>query len=291
MTVSMHREVIGMDQLRIQTPVGSLAVRVLGGGTPAVLWHSLFVDSRSWSRIEADLATDRQLILIDGPSHGDSTDPGRRYTVDECAEAATTVLGHLAVTEPVDWVGNAWGGHVGAVFAMTWPDRCRSLVTIGTPVQPLNTKERARTLLLLAAYRLLGPVAFIQSGVTDVLLSPTTRAGDRAAVEYVTGCVADAGRARLSNAVVSISLHRRDLTPLLERLDAPTLFITGADHAGWTPGQARAASSLLPHGTSAVVPDAAYLPPLEAPGGTAALIRRFWTTLDADSPRRESESA
>ena len=28
--------------------------------------------------------------------------------------------------EPVDWVGNAWGGHVGIVFAATWPDRCRT---------------------------------------------------------------------------------------------------------------------------------------------------------------------
>ena len=255
-----------------------------------MLWHSLFVDSGSWNRVEADLTADHQLVLVDGPGHGASSDPGRSYTMQECAEAAHTVLDALGITEPVDWVGNAWGGHVGVVFASQWPGRCRSLVTIGTPIQPLNTKERTRTLMLLAAYRLLGPASFIQSGVTNVLLSATTRTDDEAAVDYVKKCITNADRSRLRNAVASVSLRREDLTPLLGRLATPTLFITGADHTGWTPQQARATSQLLPHGSSAVVPDAAYLPPLEAPQETAALIRSFWVTRPATTPRRESES-
>jgi pimeloyl-ACP methyl ester carboxylesterase len=31
-------------------------------------------------------------------------------------------------------VGNAWGGHVGIVFAAAHPDRCRSLIAVGAPV-------------------------------------------------------------------------------------------------------------------------------------------------------------
>lgn len=278
-----------MAQQTIQTPVGSLMVRVLGDGMPVVLWHSLFVDSGSWSRVEADLAKGRQLVLVSGPGHGGSTDPGRPYTMEECAESARIVLDTVGITDPVDWVGNAWGGHVGAVFATRWPSRCRSLVTIGTPTQPLSSKERARTIMLLGAYRLLGPAEFIQAGVANVLLSATTRSRDQAAVDYVKKCIADADRSRLRNAVVSISLHRQDLTPLLGHLTTPTLFITGADHTGWTPQQARAASQLLTEGCTVVVPDAAYLPPLEAPQQTAALIRQFWTTHTAPPPRRESE--
>ena len=41
---------------RITTQVGVLDVRVLGEGPPAVLWHSLFVDERSWERVEDELA-------------------------------------------------------------------------------------------------------------------------------------------------------------------------------------------------------------------------------------------
>ncbi len=63
------------DPHRIATRVGSLAVRVRGDGRPAVLWHSLFVDERSWQRVEDELARDRRLVIITGPGHGDEHRP------------------------------------------------------------------------------------------------------------------------------------------------------------------------------------------------------------------------
>ena len=51
----------------IETNVGSLAVRERGEGRPAVLWHSLFIDERSWERVEEDLSAERRLVLITGP--------------------------------------------------------------------------------------------------------------------------------------------------------------------------------------------------------------------------------
>jgi hypothetical protein len=47
-------------------------------------------------------------MLITGPGHEASANPGRRYTMEECAAAAATVLDVLGINEPVDWVGNAW---------------------------------------------------------------------------------------------------------------------------------------------------------------------------------------
>ena len=149
-------------------------------------------------------------------------------------------------------------------------------MTLGTPVQAYRARERVKTLLLLLLYRLLGPVCFIQNGVVDTMLSPRTRAEDPAAVRMVRDCLVHADRARLGNAVVSISLRRPDLSRFLRRVSAPTLFITGTDHQGWTPVQAEAFSELLPDGSVAVVPDTAYLTQLEAPTETARLIRQFW---------------
>ncbi len=200
---------------KISTGVGSLAVRVRGQGPTAVLWHSLFVDERSWGRVEDELATERRVVSVTGPGHGASDDPGRRYTLAECAAAAGTILDELGVDEPVDWIGNAWGGHIGIVFATDAAPRCRTLVTLGTPVRALNRTERARTVFLLAAHRMLGPVGFIRSGVTNVLLSAATRKRDPEAVALVGDCLVRAGRAALRNAVVSISLHRPDLTDRL----------------------------------------------------------------------------
>lgn len=264
----------------VSTPVGELTVRVTGNGPAALLWHSLFVDDRSWDGVTPELVGSRRLLLITGPGHGRSTDPGRRYTLAECAAAARTILAACGVSEPVDWVGNAWGGHVGIEFAATSPSRCRSLVTVGTPVAALTRGEKATTLALLGIHRLLGPTRLIMDGVTEALLSPHTRASDPAAVSYVHDCLRNADPRRLRNAVVSISLRRPDLTARLPRLTQPTLVVTGKDHVGFTPEQAEEAAVRLREGRAVVVPDAAYLVPLEAPKESASLILDFWESVD-----------
>jgi pimeloyl-ACP methyl ester carboxylesterase len=260
----------------VDTRLGALAVRVRGEGPVAVLWHSLFVDDRTWNRVEDDLARVRRLVIITGPGHGASRDPVRRYTLDECAEAAAEVLASLDVVEPVDWLGNAWGGHVGVVFAARWPERCRTLVTLGTPIQSYTFSERLSIWILLPIVRLFGPVGFISSGVRDVLLSPTTLAQDPEGGELVIDCLRTMNRAALVNAVVSISLRRPDLTSQLAQTRCPTLFVTGGDHKGWTMEQAQAASRLLADSAVEVIPNAAYLLPLEAPDRTVQLVRDFW---------------
>jgi pimeloyl-ACP methyl ester carboxylesterase len=277
--------VTGMDERHeIQTRVGSLAVRVRGEGAPAVLWHSLFVDERSWGRVEEDLARHRRLVIITGPGHGASSDPGHRYSMDDCATAAWEVLAALNIDGPVDWVGNAWGGHVGIVFAATRPDRCRTLVTLGTPVHAYTRSEQLLFRALLAVYRVAGMIGYLSSGIVEALLSPRTRASDPEAVALVLDCLRTMERRALANAMHSISLGRPDLTPRLGAIRCPTVFVTGADHAGWTPEQAAAKCRLLADGSVAVVPDTAYLTPLEAPAETVRLVRDLWGASQPPHP-------
>jgi pimeloyl-ACP methyl ester carboxylesterase len=262
----------------VETSVGRLAVRITGEGPPAVLWHSLFVDDRSWDRLVPRIATGRRLVLITGPGHGASADPGRRYSNEECASAAAVVLDKLGIGHPVDWIGNAWGGHVGAIAAAARPSLVHRLVMLGAPIAALTAWERLRTYLLLALYGVTGPSSMVVDGATDVLLSEHTRSIDADAVNLVQDCLRRADRRRLRNAVVSVSLHRTDLTSTMRRITQPTLIVTGADHHGFTPEQARAAVALPRHARLAIVPDAAYLVPLEAPDATADLINDFWAT-------------
>lgn len=272
------------ERIMVPTGVGRLAVDCQGSGSPVVLWNSLFVDSRSWGRLVPLLPPGRRLVVITGPGHGASGDPGRRYDLAACAVAATEVLRELGIRRPVDWVGNAWGGHVGIRVATSHPEALRSLVTISSPTHPLPPAARAQMRLLLLAHRVVGPARFIVDAVVDAMLAPATRAGDAAAVELLRSCMVDADPRLLRNAVTSISLHREDLAPLLPRLDVPTLMITGADDQGWTPAQMRTATEQVPGARGAVVPEAAYLPPLEQPAAVARLLAEFWTEVDARSP-------
>jgi pimeloyl-ACP methyl ester carboxylesterase len=272
-----------MGERLVDTRVGTLRVTEVGDAGPtALLWHSLFVDERSWDRMLPALADRRRLLVVTGPGHGASTDPGRRYTLGECAEAAAQVVDAFAVREPVDWVGNAWGGHVGVVFAADQPERCRSLVTLGTPIAALTRAERTTTRLLLALYRAVGPTRTILDGTTAGLLSGRTIDHDPDAVAYVHDGLRRADRRMLRNAVISISLHRPDLAGLLDRITQPTLFVTGTDHDGFTPEQAHAAVVRLARGQLAIVPDTAYLTPLEAPAASAELVLALWARAESE---------
>ncbi len=264
--------------------MGDLAVRVMGEGPPAVLWHSLFVDDRSWQRVEDDLARDRRLVIITGPGHGTGADPGRRYSLDDCAAAAGEVLAALEIREPVDWVGNAWGGHVGVVFAATLPDRCRTLATFGTPIEAYSRSERLQFRLLLAVYRVVGMRRFLSSGIVDALLSPATRASDPGAVALVLDGLRTMERRGLANAMVSISIRRRDLTSRLAEVRCPTIFVTGSDLPDWVPDLAAAKSRLLANGSVAVISDTAYLTPLEAPEETVRIVRDLWGSSQLPQP-------
>ncbi len=100
------------------------------------------------------LAPHRAVVTVHGPSHGRSEPLRRDFTFDECTSAAGEVLDGLAIAEPVDWVGNAWGGHVGILLAATQPRRIRTLTTIGTPVPALSARFRwTKAWPLVALYR------------------------------------------------------------------------------------------------------------------------------------------
>ena len=139
-----------------------------------------------------------------------STDPGRRYTLRDCAEAAVQVLDALGVSEPVDWVGNAWGGHVGLLVAADWPERCRSVAAFGTPIAALTPAEKRRTLLLIGLYRLLGPSPTIVTERPRCCCLHAPSSVIRMPWHSSTS-LRRADRRMLLNAIVSISIRRPDL--------------------------------------------------------------------------------
>ena len=87
------------ERQRIPTRVGSLAVHVRGEGPPAVLWHSLFVDERSWERVEAGLDRERRLVIITGP--------GRPIRIRLMARRMTSATWPPAVIVSTDLVTDA----------------------------------------------------------------------------------------------------------------------------------------------------------------------------------------
>ena len=272
----------------LATRLGPLAVTTAGSGPPAVLWHSLFVDSTTWARLTPHLDGQRQLILIDGPNHGSNPPVRRPFTLQDCVGAAVDVLDQLGVNGPVDWLGNAWGGHVGVLFAAEHPERCRTLTAIGAPIHAYSDTDRRRTRLLSLLYRAGGP-RLVSNLLVDALLGPHARAQDPAGAAIVADAFARAERRGMYDAIRWLSLHRPDLTDTLDRLDTPMLLTTGPDDPMWTTTAARAAAAHVRTGALVILPGAGHVGPLlQASAELAELLTAFWRDPEATITAQDS---
>lgn len=259
---------------KIRTGAGTLHVTTAGSGPAALLWHSMMVDSQQWVRVRDALAAHRTLVIVDGPGHGRSGPPPRGTSLDGCADAAVRVLDELGL-DAVDWVGNAWGGHVGRGFASRYGARCRTLVAASAPPTPLPPAQRRRIRALVAAYALAGAAGPLRTAVTDALLGPSARA-DTSTVDLVTGAFAAPGRRGMLRVMTSMMLGRTDLTPRLARITTPTLLVAGAEDPMWSPRRAAVAAAQLPDATAIDIDDAGHLPPLETPEAFTAAVLDLW---------------
>jgi pimeloyl-ACP methyl ester carboxylesterase len=269
------------DSSLVSTSLGRLHVGQAGSGPPALLWHSLWVDSRSWGPLVDSLGAHRRVVTIDGPGYGRSDPIHRDFTLDDCAHAAAEVIDHLGITAPVDWVGNAWGGHVGITLAADQPHRVRSLVTIAAPLMPVGARQRwTQTYPLALLYRLTGPNRVITKPLFDALLgSDAIKAHPDRAVDLIRA-FKEADRESIRRTVRF--MHRwRGLTDTLLAVTAPTLFLTGdLDDQQWSPDDAQAAAATMPNARAVTLTGAGHLGPLLLDADLIAhTVTEFWRSL------------
>jgi pimeloyl-ACP methyl ester carboxylesterase len=106
----------------------------------------MFTDSRSWERVVDDLRRKRSLGLIDGWCCGArALDSVVDKFSDRCVQGAVAAISQVQnelVAGPVDWLGSAWGGHVGLQLAVTRPELVRSLIAVSTPIRAASPSMR-----------------------------------------------------------------------------------------------------------------------------------------------------
>jgi pimeloyl-ACP methyl ester carboxylesterase len=266
----------------IDTEFGPLAARVIPGPAPvAVLWHSMFTDSRSWERVTGDLSQKRTLVLIDGWSFGDSANLDRVIDTfdDRCVQAAVAAIGQVQselAAGPVDWLGSAWGGHVGLQLAATRPELVRSLITVSTPIPAASPSLRRQVRMLLPVYLAIGMRGPVRQGLLDGMLTDLTRRTDPEAVDALVAPMSRTNRRAIARTVHSAILYRTDLAWAAARVSCPALMIATDDRGEWSPAECASAAAAMKDARSAVLPGSRALPSLECPAELAALVADFW---------------
>ena len=266
---------------RIETRLGTLHARVYGTGRLTILWSSMFVDSHTWDRILPVLVDGstirRRFVLIDPPGLGMSNPLVRRSTIPEAADAARDALVWLGATEPVDWLGNAFGGHVGLDLA-TDPATLRSLVAISSPTEPIAPDLRRKIGLLHPLLRLAGPVGPVRDAIVEAMLTSES-ASTPSTLQVVQDSLRRPTKASMSLALRSFIIDRTDVTDRLADIRVPSLFVASDDRGDWSPADAQRAASLAPGAQVTTIEGARTLVPLEQPEHLAGAIIRFWDHL------------
>jgi pimeloyl-ACP methyl ester carboxylesterase len=280
------------EPIDVRTTLGQLHAVRSGAGPVTVLWHSLFLDSRSWALVMDALAPHRTVVAIDGPSHGKSEPVTRDFTMDECAQAAGQVLDRLGIDQPVDWVGSAWGGHIGILLAATQPERIRTLTTIGTPVPALSPRFRVtKAWPLVALYRLSGPTRFLGGALSDALLGPEVFAAHPDQAAITMGAFRQADRSGMYHAMRSVMLQRKSLNDRLPHIVARTLMLAARDDdEGWPLDAAEAACASMTNARAVMMSGSARVAPLLLDADLIAdTLLDFWSEV-GEQPAHDVET-
>ncbi|WP_166785945.1 alpha/beta fold hydrolase [Cryobacterium sandaracinum] len=272
------------------TDLGWLDARIVSGPPRvAVLWHSMFTDSRSWNRVVEDLRESRTLVLVDGWSFGKSADLGQVVDdfIDRCVQGASAVVSQVQdelAPGPVDWLGSAWGGHVGLQLAAVQPDLVRSLITVSTPIPAASAAMRRQVKMLLPVYRAIGMRGPVRQGLLGGMLTDRTRQSDPEAIDALVAPMSRPNRGAIARTVHSGVLNRKDLAWAAALVTCPTLMIATDDRGEWSPSECAKITSAMKDARSAVLTGTRALPSLECPGELAALVIDFWAGAGSRNP-------
>ncbi|MFI7301144.1 alpha/beta fold hydrolase [Streptomyces sp. NPDC050121] len=266
----------------MSTTLGPLHVQDAGpaDGPVALLWPSLFSDGEtSWGTQLASLhELGWRTLLVDPPGTGGSPPASRRFTMEECGEAALQVLDDSAVDRTA-LVGLSWGGFVALRVALIAPHRVTALVLSNTTARGVGFFERLRvrmTSLLIRVGVPGGPGRLVAAQ----MLSDHSRRHNSPFAHKFAATVNNLDTVGLARAARSVLGDRSDVTDALHGITAPTLVIAGAEDKALP--QAPHSDDLAHRIVGArlvVLPRVAHLAPCEEPTEVASLIKEFLAPL------------
>lgn len=268
-----------------------------GSGPLMVLLHGLGGSHANWLRLGPLLAERARVVAPDLPGFGYTRPDLRSTTVQGNARWVDRLIETLD-GEPAILVGNSMGGLIAILEAVANPEMVAGLVLLN-PALPLAPKEPRdlQVTLAFSAYfvpgvgeafvrrraRALGPEGMVRETFALCCVDPSrvprevidahvSVVRDRARMPWADRSMLTAARSMLR-----LLLRRRQFMRVLERVDPPTLLISGEGDRLVKLAAAKVASLSRSDWTFRMLDGVGHVPQLEDPDRTAGEI---WSWLE-----------
>jgi 3-oxoadipate enol-lactonase len=266
------------DQLReqtVDTVLGRIRLQIGGSGSPIVFWPSLLMTGDMWHGVADNLIARRQVILVDPPGQGGSQSLTDFFSFNDCARCVADILDGLGL-DKVHFVGNSWGGMIGATFAATYPERIGRAVLMNCTAGRAGLRQKLEFAVLLRVAKWTGGIgSLLNRSVLKAFLGPTTMRERPDVVAHVSTTVKSVNIASASWAVKSVVPRRPDQRALLGRIQTPVMVVGGAEDATFPPRDAIEMANAIPNASIRVLDGVAHLAGLEDPPLVSALVEQF----------------
>ncbi len=114
--------------------------RLYGEGEPLLLLHGGMGSSDSFKSQVDFFAKEYSVITPDSRGHGRTSDGDQLISYQLMADDMFKLLDHLGI-DSVYVVGKSDGGNTGLIMAISYPERIRKLIAIGSNSRPEGTKD------------------------------------------------------------------------------------------------------------------------------------------------------
>jgi len=251
----------------------------IGSGEPLVLVHGSASDHRTWHLQQKAFAGRFRVISFSRRYHwpNEPIPDGADYSMDEHVTDLGALLRSLDAA-PAHLVGHSYGAFLCLLLALREPMLVHSLVLAEPPVITLFVSDppKPSELLKLLITRPRTAVALIKFGAKGVgpaikaFRRGDTEAGLRTFGNAVFGAggyerLPEARKAQVNDNVTNVRGEWRGsgLVPLkaeqVQRVQAPTLLVTGAESIGLFHRLTDRLGALLPHAERVEIPGASHM--------------------------------
>jgi 3-oxoadipate enol-lactonase len=251
------------------TPLPSI---VRGDGNPVVFLHGYPLTHATWKEQVGPLSVGHKIVLLDFPGYGMAVDQSVPSTLEGFSESVHRTLQAQSWT-PATIFGHSFGGYVALQLYRDHPDDFRALGLVSTRSEADAPDARAKRLATIERLRKPGESLDIEGTVRSLVSESTAR--DRPAIVQVVREIVESAPTHTIIPTLQAIADRPDLTPVLARIQVPTLVLWGENDGLIPKAQTQSLVERIHGAQGSGFPDTGHLAFLEDPDAFNRAVQDF----------------